>query len=73
MTQINDFKEFLDNLKAALNLKTAALVSDRDGFYLLISSNDKFKEVRFGNLDLTKDMNKDVFEEIKSLVEAQGW
>jgi hypothetical protein len=71
---IKEPRDFLSRLKVTLKVKVAALVYDKDGFYLfLINEEGKGKEVHFGELDMKKCMSGELFDEIKELVDAQGW
>lgn len=67
-------KFFLHNLVESLDLKSAAFVFDKDGFYLLLVNKDnKAKEVRFGSDDEDSDMDDVLLTEVKELVASQGW
>lgn len=66
-------QEFLAKVISELGLKSACLVQDRDGFYLLlVNGSNKAKEVRFGESDKTQTQDK-ILSEITELVSSQGW
>ncbi len=68
-----DTLQFLESIETELNLKSAMFVHEKTKFYLLlVNSDNKQKEVHFGEADLTKDPLI-VKQEIIDGVNAQGW